>query len=362
MGIETAIIGSAILGAGASMAGASKASKAAQQATQAQTNAANQQLALQQQIYNDQRGLHAPYYAAGMQGLYGANGVMDLMGMSVPQPANQNQPTNAFASGSYGMGPMGQAQSGPDWNAYLQANPDVAQAAAAALRTPHLRNQGITTPQQYAEYHYRTHGQAEGRQAPQYPQQQQQQVPTPEAPTQMPGVESGTPGQPASPAVDPRTQSLRNTPGYQWMQDEARRGVENSFASRGKLLSGGALTALQDRSQGIADGTYQQTLNNAFQLSNLGMGSAAQIQGAGSQYAANAGNAYGAIGNAQANGAMNRAAAFNSGLQGVSNAFAGGLGMYGAYGGFGAGGAGGIGGTVTGPGTYVGGTFTNGWG
>lgn len=358
IGTATAIIGSAVLGAGASLLGANRSASAARDATSAQTNAANQNLALQQYIYDDSRALQQPYYQAGLQGLYGQNGVMDLMGMSVPQAANSNAPQNAFASGTYGAQPAGGASK---WDAYLQANPDVAQSAAQALQTPHLRNQGITTPQQYAEYHYNTYGRAEGR-----PMGPAQQAPAPNPAAPPASGQPQTNGGPRTggtdgTGVDPRTQSLRDTPGYQFQMDEARRGVENSFASRGKLLSGGALTALQDRSQGIADNTYQQTLNNAFNLSNLGMGAAAQIGGAGQNYAAGAGNAYTNIGNAQANGAMGQANAFAGGLQGVSNAIGGGLGMWGAYNNWGAGG-GGIGGTVTGPGTYVGGTYTNGWG
>ena len=357
MGIETAIIGSAILGAAGSAIGGSKASSAAKSATQAQTQAANQQLALNRDIYYDQRGLQQPFYQAGLQGLYGPNGVMDLMGFSQPQaqpaasqpsqpgmvsvgggaympggssqPMVQAGPQNAFASGSYGAAPIGQPAptSGPDYGAYLQANPDV---AAYYRSNPNALAQFGGDINKAAQYHYETFGRAEGRQLPQFAPQTQTAQP---AQTQQPS-QPATPAQPGAPAaapVDPRTQSLRSTPGYQFQMDEARRGVENSFASRGKLLSGSALTALQDRSQGLADNTYQTALSNAFALTNLGTGGASQIQNAGTNYANAAGNAFANIGNANANGAINRANAWNAGFQGVADSIAGGIGAYGAY-------------------------------
>jgi hypothetical protein len=139
-------------------------------------------------------------------------------------------------------------------------------------------------------------------------------------------AEPGAGGEP----IGSMTATLRQTPGYQFLQDESKRQVENSFASRGKLLSGAAMHALNDRTLGIADNTYQQAVNNQFNLANLGMGSAAQIQSAGNNYAAGAGSAYGNIGAAQAQGAYGRANAFNAGLQGVGNAVNQGVGMYGS--------------------------------
>jgi len=346
MAISTtaAIIGSAVLGAGMSMAGASAQSRAARSAQTAQTDAANQQLALQQQVYQDSRGLQQPYYQAGMQGMFGAGGVMDLMGMGsvgggAAQQAVPSQ--NAFAqyaSGSYGAQPMGGSMGGGSpWDGYLQANPDILEHYQTL--TPQQRRQ-YPTPQAFAEYHYNTIGRIEGRQMgqpdpqtqPTQPTQPMQPLGEQAKPEINGGVRSVSPdGQP----VDPRTQSLRNTPGYQFQLDEARRGVENSFASRGKLLSGGALAALSDRQQGLADNTYQTALQNAFNVANYGQNAAANMGAAGQNYATGAGNAFGNIGNAAAQGAYGRADAFNAGAQGVSNAVSGGLGMYGSYRGWG---------------------------
>lgn len=366
MGIETAIIGSAILGAGASLVGANKQSKAASQAAAAQTDAADRQIDLSREIYYDQRGLQQPFYQAGLQGLYGSSGVMNLLGMGQPagtqsQPTAQQSPGNAFAqyaSGTYGQAPVSQPQqtpSGPNWQAYLDANPDVAQWAVTASQQPHFtkgagraadtNRDGTLTPQEMAAYHYQQYGQSEGRQVQQFqPQQAQPASGGSGVPSTVnvgggaaqaggqaqPMVEAG-PATPAQPAEGPMTQTLRQTPGYMFMQDEGKRQLENSFASRGKLLSGSAMKALQERSMGLADQTYQQSVQNAFNLTNIGMGSAAQIQGAGNNYGNMAGNAFANMGNAAANRAYGKADAWNAGLQGVANAAGQGLGMYGGY-------------------------------
>lgn len=375
-----AIIGSAVLGAGASVYGANKASKAAGQAQQAQTQAANQQVALSRDIYADQRQLHQPYYQAGLQGLYGSSGVMNLMGMGQPQQQQQMQvggqpqqpngsqpisvgdgrfmmggqtpqmlqtgPGNAFAqyaSGTYGQGgQMGgqQGQQGTDWNAYLQANPDVAEFYR---NNPRVLAQFGGDLNKAAEAHYNLHGQKEGRQLPQFQQQQPQQQQE-AAPQPVGTPQPITPGDPAAPAeapVGPMTQTLRQTPYHQFMMDEMERSVGNSFAARGKAISGAAPKELQNRAANIADGTYQQSVNNAFNLANIGMGSAAQIQGAGMNYGNMAGNAFANAGNAAANGAIGRANAWNAGAQGVAGAVAGGIGMYGGYSNWGSNSAGG---------------------
>ena len=369
--IASAMIGSAVVSAGASAYGASKQSAAAKKAAAAQERASGQSLALQKEIYYDQRGLQQPYYQAGLQGLYGESGIMDLLGKGgggggqpnalAPQQQTGGQPN--YASGTYGQAPIGQPapQSGNNWQGYLDANPDVMNAYASTVNQPHYtkgagraadtNRDGTISPTEFGAYHYQQYGQGEGRQLPQYQPQANALAQTtgqfgPAVQVRQDGAsQQGPSGTPALETGEgPMTQSLRRTPGYQFMQDEGRRAVENSFASRGKLLSGSAMTALQDRSMGVADQTYQQSVNNNFSLANLGMGAVAQMQGAGNSYANGASNALMNSGNAQANGYMGQANAWNQGAQGVGNALMGGVGMYGGYKGWG-GGSGGSGST-----------------
>ena len=368
MGIEAAIIGSAVVGAGASLAGASSQRNAAKDATRAQTAASQQEIALRREIYEDQRNLQQPYYQAGLQAMYGGPGLMNLLGHTSPTggPVAANDagtaPQNAFsqyASGTYATQTPAQQEAGR-WQAYGDANPDVRNAfhTQNMANSPHLLGgggkgadldgNGAISEDEYLQWHYNAMGRSEGRGFGDYGSSK-----VTETPMQMPspGVVAngdGSYGQTggnqlsAGPApsggsepIGSMTATLRQTPGYQFLQDESKRQLENSFASRGKLMSGAAMHALNDRTLGLADQTYQQSVNNQFNLANLGMGSAAQITNAGSNFAAGAGNAYNNIGNAQAQGAYGRANAFAGGLQGVSDSFFGGLGAYGAYKGWG---------------------------
>jgi hypothetical protein len=315
---------------------------------------------------------------------------MDLLGKGgggggqpnalAPQQQTGGQPN--YASGNYGAAPIGQpgSQSGPDYSSYVSSSPGL-QGAFQGLRPQdikYIKNQGYDAngdgqidQGEYGNFHYTTMGKNEGRKLPQYtnalaqtnqpvgqpqtnqpvgqPQTANVNGPQTQAPAGEPALQTGpTEG----PTEGPMTQALRQTPGYQFMQDEGRRAIENSFASRGKLLSGSAMTALQDRSMGVADQSYQQSVNNNFNLANLGMGAAARMQIAGNSYANGASNALMNAGNAQANGYMNQANAWNQGAQGVGNALMGGVGMYGGYKGWG--GAGGATNAAPSTGTYNG--------
>lgn len=59
---------------------------------------------------------------------------------------------------------------------------------------------------------------------------------------------------------------LRSLPGYQFQQDEARRGVLASASATGALQSGAALKELSDRSQNIADTTFGREREFAYRV------------------------------------------------------------------------------------------------
>lgn len=350
-----AIAGAAGLGSLGSIFSARESSDAASDAARAQTQAANRQIDLYEDIYADQRQLNEPFYQAGLQGLYGNNGVMNLMGFTQPggttsAPAVTGQPANAFAnyaSGSYGAQTPAQQQTN-QWQSYLDANPDVMRhyTSENVAVSPHLLRgggrgsdtdgDGRISPEEWAAYHYNTVGRGEGRgfgeTAP---------APTPQPANAFDVVDTGggrlQPGtgpqtalpSDGTPTEGSMTATLRQTPGYEFLVDESRRAIENSAAARGELLSGAAVNAVNERTLGLADQTYQRTLDNAFNLTNIGRGAATNNQSAGNYFASGAGNAFQNIGNAQANNSINQANAFGQGLQGVSDSILGGVGLYG---------------------------------
>jgi hypothetical protein len=104
------------------------------------------------------------------------------------------------------------------------------------------------------------------------------------------------------------------TPGYQFAFDQGTKAVNALAGARGGLNSGRTLQDLNTFGQGIANQEFNGYLNRLGGLSDQGL-SAATLQGqVASNAAANIGNAYGNIGNAQAAGAV-----------GVGNAISGGI-------------------------------------
>jgi hypothetical protein len=123
-------------------------------------------------------------------------------------------------------------------------------------------------------------------------------------------------------------QDFQIDPGYAFRVSEGLKSLDRQAAARGGLISGGALKAAQRYGQDLGSQEYQNAfnryqVNRSNQLTPLqsmaGMGqtTANTLGQAGQNYATNAGNAYGAAGQAQASGYM-----------GVANAISGGLGQY----------------------------------
>jgi len=121
-------------------------------------------------------------------------------------------------------------------------------------------------------------------------------------------------------------------PGYAFRLSEGQKALDRQAAARGGLISGGALKAAQRYGQDMGSQEYTnafnryQTERNARlsplqALAGVGQTATNQLGAAGQNYATNAGNAYGAAGQAQASGYM-----------GMANAAAGGLGQYMNYG------------------------------
>jgi hypothetical protein len=117
-------------------------------------------------------------------------------------------------------------------------------------------------------------------------------------------------------------------PGYAFRLSEGQKALDRSAAARGGLISGGALKAAQRFGQEMGSQEYTNAFNryqternarlNPLQsLAGMSQTATNQLGAAGQNYATNAGNAFGAAGQAQASGYM-----------GTANAISGGVGQY----------------------------------
>jgi hypothetical protein len=93
---------------------------------------------------------------------------------------------------------------------------------------------------------------------------------------------------PGSTPVDP-TNALRATPGYNWAMGQGVDARERSAAARGGLLGTPEQKSLTTFGQGLADQTYQNYLNNLFNVSGSGLTAAGMGATAGMNYANQAG-------------------------------------------------------------------------
>lgn len=128
---------------------------------------------------------------------------------------------------------------------------------------------------------------------------------------------------------------FRQDPGYQFRFNQGMRGVENSAAARGGLLSGNALKALSNYGQESASNEYMNAYNrygndqsNLYNrlagLANTGQTTANSLGALGSNTAQSIGSNAMAAGNARASGYAGQANAVN-GL--INN----GIGIYAGY-------------------------------
>jgi hypothetical protein len=89
--------------------------------------------------------------------------------------------------------------------------------------------------------------------------------------------------------------NFQASPGQQWLQDQALRGVTRNAAAIGGLGGGNVMQALQRQAMGMAQQDYQNQFNNLGAVGDRGM-QAAQLQNALYQQNANAASQAGAQG------------------------------------------------------------------
>jgi hypothetical protein len=112
-------------------------------------------------------------------------------------------------------------------------------------------------------------------------------------------------------------------PGYGFRLGEGMKALERLQASRGNLLSGGALKAGQRFAQDLASEEYGRSFNRLAQIAGIGQTAAGAAGTAGQNYAGQAGELGMQGANALVSGRIGRTSAYTSGLQGAMGALQG---------------------------------------
>jgi hypothetical protein len=82
-------------------------------------------------------------------------------------------------------------------------------------------------------------------------------------------------GQSPAQTTQAQLDALRNTPGYQFQQQQGTQSTINAATAMGLGLSGNTLEGLSKFNQGLADTTYQQTVGNLQNAVSTGQAAAA---------------------------------------------------------------------------------------
>lgn len=120
-------------------------------------------------------------------------------------------------------------------------------------------------------------------------------------------------------------------PGYQFRLEQGQKALDNSMLARGMGLSGSQQRASIDYNQGMASQEYGNWYNRLSNLAGIGQSATNSNINSGAAGAANIGNAYTGIGQAQAQGATNQANIYGnaaSNLTGIAGSTVGNY-MYG---------------------------------
>lgn len=112
-----------------------------------------------------------------------------------------------------------------------------------------------------------------------------------------------------------------NSPDYMSARDAMQYAGDHGAAARGRVFSGGYAKDMAE-AQGNLANQYLNSYRGSLQFgANLGQNAAAGFGQAAQNYANQAGNAYGAIGNAQASGALTNANIYGNTLGGLAGIF-----------------------------------------
>ena len=269
-----------IAGVGSALIGASSAKSAAR----AQSKAADQQMAIQKEVYEDTKGRFQPYENAGNLALQAYMSEMGLgpapvVGGTAPQIQTITTPERFSGGGDPARIAAIERSMAATGNRDTR---DEFQRQLDALR-------GQTTP---ASTTYRVGGNDFGT------------------------LDEARAWAQANPTGGTPYGGFTATPGYQFRVDQGNSSINALAGARGGLVSGRTMQDLASFNQGIASEEYSEDMNRLAGLTDMGMGAAGNQAQAANGYASGATNALANKGNAQAAGF----AGVNNALQsGISN-------------------------------------------
>lgn len=289
IGTTAALIGSAVIGAGASAISSSKNSKAINAATDAQTQSNDQSIALQSQIYGQNKETLSPYVNRGNVAGNQINALLGLGGTAQttqqPAPNLATQRGGPGAANYYGIGDASIfgdfSRSGLN-DMYPQVGPNMQQNAFGG------------------GYGGLANGYAGGT------YNGSQQVTPPQQ------------GQTAQQAAGDAFDIFRNSTGYQFRVNEGMDALNSGYAGSGLLQSGAALKGLDDYRQNMASSEFGNYMGYLGQQQGTGLSAAGAQAGVGVQYANNVSNLNSQNANALANAAVAKANNSNSMIGGIA--------------------------------------------
>lgn len=271
-------IGTTALAIGGSLAGSAIQGMGAKSAAKAQQKAADQQIALQREIYDDTTQRYAPFYDSGTNALAAYNyelglGPRPTFGGTAPQIETVVTPGSATAL--QGAAPFGRmfGTRAEDRNAYQamvnRRNPQSA-PSTTAYNVGGNSFATLEEAQAWANAN-KTGGAAYG--------------------------------------------GFQKTPGYDFRLNEGLDAIQAGAAARGGLYSGAAMKALQQHGQDYATSEYTPYLNRLAGMTDMGSAAAGNMANAGANMGAGVGSALASKGNAQAAGSIGFGNAINGGIQ-----------------------------------------------
>jgi len=112
-------------------------------------------------------------------------------------------------------------------------------------------------------------------------------------------------------------ESYQESPGVAWLRSQGMRGIENNVAATGRG-GGSRLKAISEFNQGLALQDFGNYYNRVAGITDIGLRAGGALSGASLESSRQIANSYTQAGQAQAGGALGRAAAWQSGINNLT--------------------------------------------